>query len=392
MTQTGPHPPLNRSAMCLPAAQLVDALDERIAGKREVLAERDRQWGAERCRISSYLEPIAWPPLFGFDMNRFYTDPEFMLEQELRQRVFWLDNTLGDDLAGFELCPSTGFYWDFTLFGQQIRTDRDGVPHFLPHPLAEAPNTGLLSCFDFATSGDMPVLLRQYRELRRLSQERCCGRVGVAFPRFHRGPVDMLIQMRGYERFVYDTLERPEFVRQALDVFVAERLRWNRARAEWLGEAFGRQSTFIADDWVNPPFLSPAMFRDFVLPAYRAIQDNEGPVTGFHTCGPLVELVTDLLRDMPGIRTLDVSGWNDLEALDEVVDPQIAFHCQMRNTFVLCGTADEHRQQLATVRRIGARRRVDVGVQSIVRLLPTYDETLFRMNRFIELARQVLGG
>jgi hypothetical protein len=198
--------------------------------------------------------------------------------------------------------------------------------------------------------------------------------------------------MRGYERFVYDTLERPEFVRQALSVFVAERLRWNRARAEWLGEAFDRQSTFIADDWVNPPFLSPAMFRDFVLPAYRAIQDNEGRVTGFHTCGPLVELVADLLRDMPGIRTLDVSGWNDLEALDEVVDPQIAFHCQMRNTFVLCGTAEEHRQQLATVRRIGARRRVDLGVQSIVRLLPTYDETLFRMNRFIELARQILGG
>ncbi|MEW6750018.1 MAG: hypothetical protein AB1505_03460 [Candidatus Latescibacterota bacterium] len=392
MAEAVAPPPLRREAMQIPAARLLEALDERLARKREVLAGRDREFGADRCRISSYLENIAWPGLFGFDMNRFYADPEFMAEQELRQRIFWLDNTQGDDLPGLELCPTTGFYWDFTLFGQRIRTAPDGVPHFLPHPLATAADLSLLGCFEFAASGDMPVLLRQHRELRRLSQERYGGRLGVGFPRFQRGPVDLLVQMRGYERFVFDTLERPQFVRAGLARFVAERARWNRARAAWLGEPWDRQSTFIADDWVNPPFLSPALFRDFALPAYRAIQEEEGPITGFHTCGPLVDLVGDLLPAMPGIRTLDVSGWNDLEALDATVDPEIAFHCQMRNTFVLCGTAEEHRRQLDRVRRIAARRRVDLGVQSIVRLHPTYDEDISRMNRFTLLARQVLGG
>jgi hypothetical protein len=378
--------------MRIPAARLVEALEERIARKADVLAERDRRCGADRVRVFSYMENIGWPPLFGYDMNRFYGEPEVMLEYELRQRSFWLDNSEGDDQAGLGFTPTTGYYWDTTLLGQRIRTSPEGVPTFLPHPLAEAPDLDLLPQWDFQRSGDMPILLRQYHELRRLSAERCGGRLSVGFPQFHRGPLDILVQMRGYERFAFDLGERPEFVRKGLARMVAERARWNRERAAFLGEEWRPRETFIADDWVNPPFISPAVFREFVLPAYLAIQENEGRVTGFHTCGPLSGLVTDLLGALPGIGTLDVSGWNDVLALDREVEPRIGFACQVRNTVVLAGTEQEHRRVLAAVAQVARHRRVSLGVQAIVRLHATYEEDLARMNRFIGLARELLAG
>ncbi len=387
-----PRHSLNREAMRIPGDRLVEVLAERIARRAELLADRDARYGSARVRVSSYMENIGWPPLFGYDMNRFYQDPEFMFEMELRQRIFWLDNSEGDDQASLEITPTTGYYWDTTLFGQRIRTSADGVPEFLPHPLAAMPDTGLLGGWDFHTSGDMPTLLRQYRELARLSAERCGGRVTVGFPRFQRGPLDILIQLRGYERFAFDLTERPAFVAEALARIVAERCRWERERSAFLGQEWRPQPTFIADDWVNPPFLPPAVFREVVLPAYRAIQGNEGPVTGFHTCGPIEALAADLLSALPAIETLDVSGWTDLAALDRAVDPRVAFACQVRNTVVLSGTEAEHRRILTTAARVAEHRRVSLCAQAIVRLHGTYDEDFARMNRFIRLARDVLAG
>lgn len=381
---------LNRDAMNLPASELVGTLTERVAQRRLLQEEQDRAAGGKRVRIFSYMENIGWPPLFGYDMNRFYQEPEFMLETELRQRLFWLDNSEGDDLPGLWLCPTTGFYWDITLFGQRIRTAPDGVPEFLPHPLADKPDLALLPAWDFNTSGDMPILHRQYRELRRLSQERYGGAVTVGFPVFHRGPLDVAIQMRGYENFIMDIQERPEFVHALLAHIVRERVRWNRERAAWLGETFPPATTFIADDWINPPFISPTIFREFAVPAFQAIQQAEGPVTGFHTCGPLTPLINDLLTALPGIDVLDVSGWNDLAALDAVVAPGKTFHCQMKNTFVLSGTVAEHRALLKVIKDISARRPVSICAQAIVKLHDTYEDDLARMNAFIRLAREQL--
>jgi hypothetical protein len=309
---------------------------------------------------------------------------------ELRQRIFWLDNSDGDDQAGLEIVPTTGYYWDTTLFGQRIRTSTEGVPEFLPHPLAERPDLGILPRWEFHTSGDMPVLLRQHREIRRLSEERYGGKVTLGFPRFQRGPLDILVQMRTYEHFAFDLGERPEFLRAGLARVVVERARWNRERAAFLGETWQRGESFVADDWVNPPFVSPAVFRDLVVPAYRAIQENEGTVTGFHTCGPLQGLVEDLLSAFPGIGTLEVSGWNDVEELDRIVDPRVGFACQARNTVVLAGTDEQHRELLGKVARVARRRRVSLCAQAIVKVHDSYDEDLVRMNRFIGLARGIL--
>jgi hypothetical protein len=381
---------LNRHAMVIPAARLVEALQERIERRRAVLDERDRTLGADRIRIHSYMENIGWPELFGYDMNRFLSDAEFGLEMELRQRIFWLDNSLDDDQPGTWLAATVGMYFDIGLFGQEVRHTEIGVPLFTPHPIAERPDLSLIPPVDFRTSGQMPVLIRRYETLKQIAETRYGGRLTVGFPSFNRGPLDIYVQLRGYDRFVEDTRDRPQFVHDFLALIADERIKWNRERRHYLGESEPAEpTTRIDDDWVNIPFINPAMFREFVLPAYRRIAAAEGKVVGFHTCGVMVPVVEDLLGAFPGIRTLDISGWNDFEKLDEMLDPDIGFWLGFKNTFVLTGTRDRQRDVLERIARVGRRRSVGVCAQAIVRLHPTYEENLGRMNAFISLAREV---
>ena len=381
---------LNYRAMTIPAEDLVNVLEERIRTKAEELSERDRSYGKNRIRISSYMENLGWPGLFGYDMNRVFNDPDFAFEMELRQRLFWADNSLDDSMPDLRVGATAGVYFDMTLFGLSITHTSDGVPCFASHPLGECADLSLLKPFDFRTTGAMPGLIEQYDRMRVISADLYGGKLDIGFPSFGRGPLDICITLRGYDRFVIDAVERPAFVHELLGFIVNERRRWNRERRSFLGEpAPDRQTTAISDDWVNAPFISPELFNDFVLPAYREICRGEGDVTGFHTCGNLEPFVLQLLETFPGIRNLDVGGWNDMQLLDRLIDPSIRFSLSLVNTFVLKGTDEEHRRLLNDIAAVAESRSVSVCVQAIVKMHPTYDETLHRMNRFIKTARDI---
>lgn len=380
---------LNREAMTIPVEALAEALTGRIERKRAVLEDRDRRYGEGRVRIASYMENIGWPGLFGYDMNRFFSDPAFALEMDLRQKVFWLDNSLDDGRPAPEVPATLGHYSDMTLFGVEVGHSASGVPEFGLGPLAERPDLSLLEPFDFRATGAMPRLIRHYEGMRELAEARYGDGVRVTFPDFCRGPLDISVQLRGYERLVEDVAARPEFVREMFEWAVGERARWRRERRRYLGlpEENGA-AVRVDDDWLNIPFITPAMFTDFVAPAYRHIGENEGDVTGFHTCGNFLPIVSALLASLPRLATLDVSGWNDFEALDAQVRPDLPFALSFINTFVLSSGEAAHREMLGRVARLAGRRPVLVCAQAIVKLHDSYEEDIGRMNRFIRLARE----
>ena len=381
---------MNHDAMTLSKSRLLAALHERIARRDAAVAARDAQDGADRVRVTSYMENIGWPELFGFDMNRFLTDPDFALEMQLRQKIFWTDNTDDDSVVDLNIQATTGMYYDMTLFGQAITHTREGVPVFAPHLLALAPrpDPALIPPFDFETTGDMPALIAQYRRLSQLSLQDYGGELRVTFPNFHRGPLDVMVQMRTFDRFVDDVSDCPDTVTEFLEMIVSERLRFARERQRFLGEAQLPATTFVADDWVNVPFISPALFRRFALPAYRRIRAGEGPVTGFHTCGNFERVVNDLLGVFPEILRLEVSGWNDVEALDRIIPPQVGFDVGVINTLVLVGSVAEQQARLEAIARVSRRRRVQLCAQAMVKL-NSYAETMARLNAFVGLARDV---
>jgi len=380
---------LNRDAMVIPADRLVMALQDRIAAKKVALEERDRRYGKDRITIGSYMENLGWPELFGYDMNRFYSDPEFMLETELRQRIFWADNCQDDWLPNLHINPTVGMYFDITMFGQNVWHEPSGVPQFAAHPIQENPDLNLIPPIDFHTSGVMPDLLRQHQAIMALNQQRYGGALEVGFPTFDRGPFDIAIQLRTYEKFIEDTMDRPQFVHAFLDRCVRERAAWNRQRRRYLGQPEPVEpATYLADDWINIPFLSPDIVREFALPAYREIIRREGRITGFHTCGRLEPVALDLLNVFGNINYLEVSGWNDFEQLDTMIDPKVTFGLNFKNTFVLVDSPDQHRQAFKRIARVRKHRSLSLCAQAIVKLHPTYEENLARVNAFINLARE----
>ncbi len=326
---------MNARALTLPADALAPVLQECVARKAEVLRARDRALGENRVRIGSYMENIGWPELFGYDMNDFYRVPELSFEMQLRQNIFWADNSEDDWPVGLEIGASIGHYTDMTLFGASIRHTADGVPLFDPHPMAQELRLDLLPEWDFQRGGDMPRLISYYQGLKRISEERYGGVFPVVFPCPNRGCLDTLVQLRTYEEVVVDMRERPEAVHAFLAHFADARLKYFEGRRVLLGESSLPEATHVADDWVNVPFISPAMFREFMVPAYRRISANERTVASFHTCGRMEPLVGDLLEVFPKLSMLDVSGWNDFELLHRTVPKDIGFGLSFINTFTL---------------------------------------------------------
>ncbi len=380
---------MNTAAMTLPRVQLLGEVERRIAQKMTRQAERDARFGADRVHLTSYMENIGWPELFGYRMPEYFSDAGFAIEQHLRQQIWWADNTDDDTLPSLAVAADVGMYWDMTLFGQRIAHNDIGVPEFLPHPFGAVPDVALLGHFDFYTTGDMPRLLSKYARMREVNAREYANRLEITFPCFQRGPLDIYVQLRGYEAFVDDLAERPEMLRSTLSFLVDERLRFAQARGHFLNEALP-STTFIADDWVNIPFISPATFRDILMPVYAHARAQEGLVTGFHTCGKMEAVAADLLAVFPEMDWLDVSGWNDVQVLDAAVDPRIKFHLGIINTVSLGDAPDVQRLLLEAIRRVSAHRPVSICAQAIVKLYPTYAEVLARLNRFVALAQRIL--
>ena len=379
---------IDRRALWVQREDLVKEIQEANLKKSEELARRDAVFGADRPMIGSYLENIALPGLFGFDMNEYFRNPAFAFETDLRHKLFWLDNSHDDTLATLETNVGS-MYFDMTLFGLEIQYQANGVPEFSRHPLTDNFDLGLLRPFDFFETGEMPMIHSRYLEMSRLSEEWYDGQVKVLFPMFNRGPLDIVVQLRDYSRFIEDCFEKPDKVHQLFAYIVRERHRYN---GEVLSTFRNAEECpgFVADDWVNIPFISPDIFNTFVVPAYQAIQDNEGVVRNFHTCGVFTPVVKRLMSVFPGIESLDVSGWNDFVEVDCLVDRNVSLLLNFINTFVLCSPKADHEAKLREILQIRRGRKIALNVQSIVKLFDNIDESIIRMNQFIDLARRRL--
>ncbi|MCL1792443.1 MAG: uroporphyrinogen decarboxylase family protein [Oscillospiraceae bacterium] len=380
---------INTRAKNLPKGLLVDEIKKANGQKREVLLRRDEKYGANRPKIGSYLENIALPGLFGFDMNDYLCDPELSIEIDLRHKLYWIDNAHDDHLADLNLNSGT-MYFDMTLFGLKIKYTYDGVPYFEPHLLERKPDISLLSPFDFEKTGEMPLVHNRFQKMKEISKESYGGEIGVHLPASYRGPLDVAVQLRGYENFIADCAETPDFVHELFSRIIAWRLRYNQERAAFLGADMPKQ-TMIADDWVNIPFITPSMFDEFMVPAYKKIQDNEGPAANWHTCGIFLPILESLMNALPEMKNLDLGGYNMPDCLEihKLAPADMHFSLSFVNAFTVLGTPEEHRKVFGKFGKMMADgRRFSLTTSAIEPILGNTDETVIKMNRFIDSARE----
>jgi hypothetical protein len=101
---------MNTAAMSIPVAQLLGELERRRERKEQEQAERDARFGKERVQVTSYMENIGWPELFGYEMHRVHDDPDFAAQQRLRELIFWADNVEDDTVPAASIQADVGMY------------------------------------------------------------------------------------------------------------------------------------------------------------------------------------------------------------------------------------------------------------------------------------------
>ena len=136
--------------------------------RHEGASDKNANRGTKRPYISFGIEePIAWTRIFGYDVNRYLTDPEFYFEQTLRQKLWRWENFEEDDAQlALDLPAWLGHYPEYTYVGLDVRFDSMGVPILQEdHPLSRDPNLNLLQPVDFKKSGWMPRVLKWHDDL-----------------------------------------------------------------------------------------------------------------------------------------------------------------------------------------------------------------------------------
>ncbi len=367
-----------------PGHKRLDALIDRVRTLAESAQSRER--ASRSPRIFFQLEePIASTLIDGLSVERFYSDPAYFAERTLLRKLWRWDTFPDDDQQIDTVLPaSLGFYPEYTYVGMGVRYDERGVPGIqADHPISRDPSLRHLQAVDFDRSGWMPRALWWHEELSRLA----AGRLEVPFAAtWWRGCLDLAIQLRGYEAFLSDTVERPGFAHSLLSWLVEQRCRWWEAHDRRFGRK--RAPSFVGDDWINVPFISPELFRDFVLPRYLEIERFHAGIAGIHSCGNQAPVQRFLLqiRSLPG---LEVSPWTDLGASLANIPADKELVISLHPNDVLCASAAEMEQKLLSIITVCRGRRITIGTSGLTPLTPDIPAFVERVRAWTTIARKV---
>lgn len=337
--------------------------------------------------VTIFMEgTIAWGALFGFDANDFYSDPALCTFEQFREKAYAFDNFDDDTVLGTGLEATVGWYTEYTTLGMSVGIEPRGVPIIqADHPLSQTPDLSLVPEMDFRGGGDMPKLLAMYDRMGEIAD----GRWPVSLWQWNRGPLDLAIQMRGYDNFIMDTMERPDFLRGLMQKITDARIAWYEGYAEYTGTRPGAAG--IGDDWLNVPFISPAIFDDFVLPYYMQLEEYHGKLWGVHSCGNQTPIQKSLLR----LKTLDgyeCSAWTDLKQTVANIPPDKHIAVAVHNVRDVLVCSDEWMvENLTFIRDTLQGRSYSIVANGLQKIHDDYDQDLASIRRWIATARRVLG-
>jgi len=331
-------------------------------------------------------EPIAWTHLFCYDVNRYLSDPDYYFEQTLRQKL-WRWNSFPDDQAKLTLdIPAwLGHYPEYTYVGMEVHFDSHGVPVLQEdHPLSKDPDLRMLKPVDFCASGWMPKVLKWHEDLLEIA----AGRVNITFGMaWWRGGLDLAIQLRGYDNFIIDTVERPEFVHDLMKFLTEQRCRWHEAY--WRHFGLEKQIASTGDDWINVPFITPTMFEEFVLPYLLQIEEFHGGILYVHSCGNQTPIQKHLLK-LKSLQGCEVSPWSDLDQSLINIPQEKWLGIALHPNEVLCATPALMEAKLREVTGKCRDRKYNINTSGLTPITDNPQDYIDRINIWTEIAARVM--
>ena len=341
-------------------------------------------------KIPFVVEPALalWSEILNFDPVAYYQDPLTYLTAQLEMQVYHAQHFQDDAYIDKSFRILFAALLEGTVMGMPFGFTQEGHPWLdYAHPLVQSPaDVESLEPPDFFQSGVMPLVHRFYGEMREALDDDFL----IKFPDWLMGPFGVACELRGFDKFLMDLILDPEFARKLLRVIVEARRSWQAECDRFLG--LERTRGTLGNDDVYCPTISPALYRDVILPFETELCEHYGGIFYWHSCGDTTKLIDDIAR-LPVLDLFHCGPWTDVAQAGQVWgDRQVPLEiCVEPVDKVQRASPEEQRRHLLNVvEQIPSHVDCYVKVDSleVMRDLPT---ELAAIQSWIDVAREVLG-
>ena len=195
-----------------------------------------------------------------------------------------------------------------------------------------------------------------------------------------------MVELRGFDQFVNDTIERPTFVDDLMRFLVEQRCSW------WEGyyQHFNlpKKPTDIGDDWINVPFISPRMFARFILPRYLELEAFHGGINSIHSCGNQTPVQRYML-ELKSLENFEVSPWTDLEQTVKNLPHSKHLMVGLHPNDVVAASPQEMRARLEKIAVTLTGWNYDVGTSGLTPITPNLTDMIIKIRTWTKLAREI---
>ena len=212
----------------------------------------------------------------------------------------------------------------------------------------------------------------------------------VKFPDWLMGPLGVALALRGFGALLMELVLKPEFSRRMMRFIVEARESWQGQCDRFLGVE--RTRGVLGNDDVYCPNLSPALYRDMVLPFEMELCEHYGGISYWHSCGDTARLLDDIAR-IPVLDLFHCGPWTDVAEACRVMggrDVPLEICVDPVDKVQLAAPAEQERYLRDIVAQIPDDVDCIIKVDSleVVRDLET---ELAAIWSWIDVAREVLG-
>jgi uroporphyrinogen-III decarboxylase len=277
------------------------------------------------------------------------------------------------NLFGVPIVYSTEHEPLFTSDGAVLR-DRDALSQ--------------LDIPDFYTSGLMPLAHHFYDTLCSVVPDE----FKVEFPVWLRGPFGVACGMRSMQQLLVDMIDDPPLVHGLMELIVESRIEFTRKSREFMGEAevlHGCAENSMANDEVSVPIVSPSLYREFIFPYEKKLEDYHGGIHWWHSCGNKTPIVGEIRDKFDSVEFVDFALWSDdlLKGVREL-DGRIPFHVRPPARDIAERSEEVIRNSIAGIFSICRGTNFALRVDGLQPDRPTQDH-VEAMQRYLNIARLV---
>jgi hypothetical protein len=310
---------------------------------------REKRWNEamsfgrlDRVPVLHYLGARFWLPLLGLErgFRTYLEDPRVMLETQLRAGK-WIMEQIDSDFHKIVCYPDFMWAEDIESWGARFEYPENDSPWVArPHLLQGDGDLENLRRVDYVRGGIHGKMFEYYGKMKEIAGDYRVrftdGKVLEAADLVYMGgagiigPMVIAGDLMSVEELSLAFFDRPDYVRELLDIIVEKSIEWIDAAYKASGgktafaSDFHEGYAFVGDDGTAQ--MSPRFIEEFALKPTRRLADHirkKGLKVMAHNCGKADHLLNYWLKEVGIDRYIGFSYLTDKVKLREVMGGKV---------------------------------------------------------------------